>query len=470
MPAGWTQWRRPFRPDGEGLRSVTGSGRGPGWQAARRRRGLGRHRPRPGPVGGRRTSGARTAGPPRARRSRARRPPDDPAPSGGLAHRPSSCRSPRPRPETAARIGRERSVPAAISAIACGLGCWSDWRAWSGEFDEVGASRRPAVIADRDRYADEARRYKELEAVVASCARRRAWTTREMLAEAAEADREGPAGRGGRCFRRHRATGGRAHELLALDPNDDRNMIVEIRGAEAAKKPTCSPRTSSRCTGPTYAQRGWSTETLDDQPLDMGGFSEVALLVKGDSVWSRLKHEGGPHRGAAGPGHRVPGPHPHVLGHRHRAARRPGSRRRPRPQRPPDRRLPVLGPRRAERPTPPTRPCASPTNRPGSWWPCRTRRASSRTGRRPSRCCVHASSRPSRTGRPRAVGRPGVTRSGAGPLGRSTPNCEENRVTDHRIKLTLHRLETILAGDLDELAGALMQDERARQLQDAATS
>ncbi|OWY58635.1 peptide chain release factor 1, partial [cyanobacterium TDX16] len=46
-----------------------------------------------------------------------------------------------------------------------------------------------------------------------------------------------------------------------------------------------------------YAGRmGWSTELLGGQVSDMGGFSEVSFLVKGDNVWSRLKHEGGPHR------------------------------------------------------------------------------------------------------------------------------------------------------------------------------
>jgi peptide chain release factor 1 len=45
-----------------------------------------------------------------------------------------------------------------------------------------------------------------------------------------------------------------------------------------------------------------------------------------------------------------------------------------------------------------------------------------------------------------------------------TYNFKENRVTDHRIGLTLHKLDRILLGDLDELAEALMQDERSRQL------
>jgi peptide chain release factor 1 len=59
-------------------------------------------------------------------------------------------------------------------------------------------------------------------------------------------------------------------------------------------------------------------------------------------------------------------------------------------------------------------------------------------------------------------------RSQVGGGGRSekirTYNYKENRVTDHRIRLTLHKLDRILMGDLDDLTDALMADKRARQL------
>src|SRR4051812_49626671 len=49
-----------------------------------------------------------------------------------------------------------------------------------------------------------------------------------------------------------------------------------------------------------------------------------------------------------------------------------------------------------------------------------------------------------------------------------TYNYKENRVTDHRIGLTLHSLDHVLAGQLDDLTDALMADERQRQLGDEA--
>jgi len=59
-------------------------------------------------------------------------------------------------------------------------------------------------------------------------------------------------------------------------------------------------------------------------------------------------------------------------------------------------------------------------------------------------------------------------RSQVGGGGRSekirTYNFKENRVTDHRVKLTLHKLDRVLTGDLDELVDALLVDERERQL------
>ena len=51
-----------------------------------------------------------------------------------------------------------------------------------------------------------------------------------------------------------------------------------------------------------------------------------------------------------------------------------------------------------------------------------------------------------------------------------TYNFKENRVTDHRINLTLYKLDQVLAGDLDELTDALMADKRARQLEARRTA
>jgi peptide chain release factor 1 len=84
--------------------------------------------------------------------------------------------------------------------------------------------------------------------------------------------------------------------ILPPSPTDSRNSVVEIRaaagGAEAALFAADLHRMYSR-----YAEnRGWKVETLDASPSDLGGLKEVVLLVTGQAVFKRLKHESGVHR------------------------------------------------------------------------------------------------------------------------------------------------------------------------------
>ncbi|MDD3925534.1 MAG: peptide chain release factor 1 [bacterium] len=84
--------------------------------------------------------------------------------------------------------------------------------------------------------------------------------------------------------------------LLPKDPYDDKNVIVEIRagagGDEAALFAGDLLRMYSR-----YAERtGWKTEMLSSNPTGLGGFKEVIILIKGEGAYSRLKFESGVHR------------------------------------------------------------------------------------------------------------------------------------------------------------------------------
>ena len=84
--------------------------------------------------------------------------------------------------------------------------------------------------------------------------------------------------------------------LLPRDPNDDKNVIVESRGAEGGEEANLFAGDLVRMYQRYADRRGWKFEMLSGQPSDMGGFKEATFLVKGDRVWSRLKHEAGPHR------------------------------------------------------------------------------------------------------------------------------------------------------------------------------
>ena len=84
--------------------------------------------------------------------------------------------------------------------------------------------------------------------------------------------------------------------LLPKDPNDEKNIILEVRagtgGDEAALFAADLFRMYSR-----YAElRGWKTEILSHSSTGIGGFKEVVLLIQGKNAYSRLKHEGGVHR------------------------------------------------------------------------------------------------------------------------------------------------------------------------------
>jgi peptide chain release factor 1 len=93
-------------------------------------------------------------------------------------------------------------------------------------------------------------------------------------------------------------------ELLApRDPNDAKDVILEIKAGEGGEESALFAGDLLRMFL-RYAERhGWQTEVLDSQDSDLGGFKDVAVVIKtkgvpegGNGVWSRLKWEGGVHR------------------------------------------------------------------------------------------------------------------------------------------------------------------------------
>lgn len=84
--------------------------------------------------------------------------------------------------------------------------------------------------------------------------------------------------------------------LIPKDPNDDKNVIIEIRagtgGDEAAIFAADLFRMYSR-----YAERnGWKVEIMSSSPIGIGGYKEVIAMIDGKQVYSKLKYEGGTHR------------------------------------------------------------------------------------------------------------------------------------------------------------------------------
>ena len=73
-------------------------------------------------------------------------------------------------------------------------------------------------------------------------------------------------------------------------------MIVEIRGAEGGEEANLFARDLFEMYQGYAGRMGWKLEVLGSDPSDMGGFNDVTFLLKGDGVWPRMHHEGGPHR------------------------------------------------------------------------------------------------------------------------------------------------------------------------------
>src|SRR5438552_5357853 len=160
----------------------------------------------------------------------------------------------------------------------------------------------PAVVGDQRALRDVSRRHKQLEPIVQHYRDYRAaldqlGEAKQMLGDSSGEERE--------IWRsmvdESEATIERLEDelrvlLLPKDPNDEKNVIVEIRGAEGGEEANLFAKDLFEMYQ-RYADRmGWKHEVLGSDPSDMGGFNEITFLLKGDGVWSRMKHEGGPHR------------------------------------------------------------------------------------------------------------------------------------------------------------------------------
>ena len=84
--------------------------------------------------------------------------------------------------------------------------------------------------------------------------------------------------------------------LLPKDPNDDKNVIVEIRGAAGGDEANIFAGDLYRMYSRYSESKGWKVEVLDAMPSEMGGYSQIEFKISGDSVYSFLKYESGAHR------------------------------------------------------------------------------------------------------------------------------------------------------------------------------
>ena len=84
--------------------------------------------------------------------------------------------------------------------------------------------------------------------------------------------------------------------LIPKDPDDGKNVIVEIRGAAGGDEANIFAGDLYRMYIKYAEKQGWRTEVISEESSDGGGFSLVSFMVKGDNVYSKLKYESGAHR------------------------------------------------------------------------------------------------------------------------------------------------------------------------------
>lgn len=343
------------------------------------------------------------------------------------------------------------------------------------EFDDVEARLAdPQVIADQRRYGEVARRYKELEEIVSRArdlrqATEDLQTAREMLSDASGDDREVMRAEADDAEASIARLEDELRELLLpRDPNDDKSVIVEIRGAEGGEEANLFARDLAEMYQAYAGRMGWKCEVLASQPSDMGGFSDVTLLLKGEGVWSRMKHEGGPHRVQ-----RVPVTESQGRIHTSSATVSvlPEAEEVDVHIDPNDLQIDVYrssGPGGQSVNT--TDSAVRITHKPTGLVVAMQDEKSQIQNRAKAMQVLRARLLKAKQDEASAAASD-QRRDQIGGGGRSekirTYNFKENRLTDHRIDLTLYKLDKILAGELDDVVDALVADERATQLQGA---
>ena len=84
--------------------------------------------------------------------------------------------------------------------------------------------------------------------------------------------------------------------LLPKDPNDGKNVVIEIRGAAGGDEANIFAGDLYRMYTKYAEKQGWKIEVYNEEPGEAGGYSQIEFLVKGDNVYSKLKYESGAHR------------------------------------------------------------------------------------------------------------------------------------------------------------------------------
>src|SRR5690606_31875630 len=84
--------------------------------------------------------------------------------------------------------------------------------------------------------------------------------------------------------------------LTPKDPNDDKNVIMEIRGAAGGEEAALFAGDLYRMYSRYAESKGWKIDVIESHPTGLGGYKEIIFMINGKGAYSKLKFESGAHR------------------------------------------------------------------------------------------------------------------------------------------------------------------------------
>lgn len=254
--------------------------------------------------------------------------------------------------------------------------------------------------------------------------------------------------------------------LLPRDPDDMRSVFLEIRAGTGGDESALFGGDLLRMYTRYAEQKGWRVELMSESPSEIGGYKEVIVRIEGDGVYGRLKFESGAHRVQ-----RVP--ETEAQGRIHTSACTVAVMPEADPAtdiviQPSDLRIDTFrasgaGGQHINKTDSAVRITHLPT---GLVVECQDDRSQHRNKDKAMQ--VLAARLKDKAQRERHDAEAAQRKSLVGSGDRSerirTYNFPQGRMTDHRINLTLYKLQSIMEGDLDELTGALIAEHQAEQL------
>ena len=253
--------------------------------------------------------------------------------------------------------------------------------------------------------------------------------------------------------------------LLPKDPNDEKNIFVEIRGGAGGEESALFAADLYRMYTMYADKRGWQTEVMNASETELGGYKEIVFRVAGDKVYSRLKFESGVHRVQRVPETESQG---RVHTSTTTVAVLPEAEEVDFYLDPNDLRIDTFrssgaGGQHINKTSSAIRITHIPT---GTVVECQDERSQHKNRDKAMRVLRSRLYEAEVEKQQAAIAADRKSQVGTGDRSERirTYNFPENRVTDHRIKLTLYKLDQFLNGDLDEVLDALIAADTAEKL------